>query len=249
MNVKSKKIADHLVKEHKNGIDFSNLSGSLRPSDFTEAYDAQFFFQEQIKRGNLGGYKIALSSKVQQEFHKINQPVFGGIFIDEIYASPKQINQADYRRLSIECELAFQLSDQLESFSDEINFSNINNMISKVFPVLELVEDRRAEYDGLDALSLACDNAWSGGLVVGNEIKNWRTIDFKTLNSTCFWNDEPFISTPVMEADPFNNLCWIINNLKERRCQLKKTPNFKSESRRDPRVPVVPNKPMSSLTC
>merc|ERR1712242_266271 len=40
-----------------------------------------------------------------------------------------------------------------------------------------------------------------------------------------------------------------INNLKERRCQLKKTPNFKSESRRGPRVPVVPNKPMSSLTC
>ena len=97
---------------------------------------------------------------------------------------------------------------------------DIKNYISDVYPALELIEDRKAEYDGLDALSLACDNAWSAGLVLGKKINNWRELDFKRLNSTCRWNNEKLKSTSVMDADPFNNLKWVISQLTERRRDL-----------------------------
>ena len=66
---KTQKIAEFLVDSHLNGKDFKNLEGSLKPSNFDEAYDAQNYFQKLISRGKLGGFKIALSSKIQQEHH------------------------------------------------------------------------------------------------------------------------------------------------------------------------------------
>ena len=222
MNGKPLSIAEYLVKSHVNGEQFVNIEGDLRPSSFLEAYKAQDYFQKLISRGELGGFKIALSSKVQQEHHKINQPVYGGIFKKEIYQSPKSVRLSDYKRLSVEFELAFELSEQIEDLKSGKQIGEIKNYISDVYPALELIEDRKAEYNGLDALSLACDNAWSGGLILGKKIKNWRELDFKKLISTCEWNDESLKSTSVMDADPFNNLNWIISQLIERRQVLTK---------------------------
>ena len=215
MNEKPLSIAEYLLKSHVNGEQFFNIEGDLRPSSFLEAYKAQDYFQKLISRGDLGGYKIALSSKIQQEFHKINQPVFGGIFEKEIYKSPKKIRLSDYQRVSVEFELAFQLSKKIEYLTLGKDPSNIKDYISNVYPALELIEDRKAEYQGLDALSLACDNAWSGGLIIGKKLKNWRDLDFMNLTSNCKWNSEPLKSTSVMDADPFNNLFWITNKLTE----------------------------------
>ena len=76
-----------------------------------------------------------------------------------------------------------------------VRSSNIKDYISDVYPALELIEDRKAEYQGLDALSLACDNAWSGGLIIEKNFQsglllpqvpveyNWSVVDF--LNHTC----------------------------------------------------------------
>lgn len=222
MDKKPLKIAEFLVDSHLNDKDFANLEGNLTPSNFDEAYDAQDYFQKLISRGELGGFKIALSSKVQQEHHKINQPVYGGIFKKEIYQSPKSVRLSDYKRLSVEFELAFELSERIEDLKSGNQIEDIKNYISDVYPALELIEDRKAEYVGLDALSLACDNAWSGGLILGEKIKNWRALDFKNLISTCIWNSEDFKSTSVMDADPFNNLKWIIGQLIERRKVLTK---------------------------
>ena len=222
MGKKTLKIAEFLVDSHLNDKNFKNLEGSLKPSNFDEAYDAQNYFQKLISRGELGGFKIALSSKIQQEHHKINQPVYGGIFKKEIFQSPKSVRLSDYKRLSVEFELAFELSEQIEDLKSGKQIGEIKNYISDVYPALELIEDRKAEYNGLDALSLACDNAWSGGLILGKKIKNWRELDFKKLISTCEWNDESLKSTSVMDADPFNNLNWLISQLIKRKQVLTK---------------------------
>ena len=49
-----------------------------------EAYLAQKLFHEQSGRSELGGHKIALASKVQQELCGIDHPIAGGIFKNEI---------------------------------------------------------------------------------------------------------------------------------------------------------------------
>ena len=218
---KSKKISEFLVCEHKNNKRFKNLTGDLKPESISEAYLAQHYFHETAGRGSLGGYKIALSSKIQQEHHNINQPLIGGLFKSEILFGPQILERNKYKGLGIEIELAFQLSNNIREFNKKICLGDLKKIIAKVFPAIELVEDREANYSGLDPLSLICDNAWSGGLVLGEEILDWDKVNFSNLYSEVVWNDENETNAPVMDADPFNNLCWLLNDVKSRNKPLE----------------------------
>jgi 2-keto-4-pentenoate hydratase len=214
MPTKIEKVSEFIFQSHQRGDTFSNLENDMKPKDFAEAYDIQKRLRQKLPRGPLGGYKIALSSKIQQDYHNITQPVYGGLFRKEIFNSPKVIVLKNYHRMSVEFELAFELSDRIID-------SKIHRNLENIFPAIELVDDRGANYEGLDPLSLACDNAWSGGLVLGDPIEDWKEKDFLVMQSTCEWNHEPKITTTVLDAKPFENLCWIINELHSCQSELK----------------------------
>ena len=122
--------------------------------------------------------------------------------------------------MSVEFELAFELSDRIIDTTIDRTSENIIKDISNVMPAIELIDDRGANYDGLDPLSLACDNAWSGGLVLGEPIYNWQEKDFQNIQSSCEWNQEPKLTTGVLDAKPFENLCWLINELHSSKSEL-----------------------------
>ena len=215
------KISDFLFEAHEAGDRFVNLEKDMKPKDFDEAYEVQTQLRQKLPRGSLGGYKIALSSKIQQDYHKISHPVYGGLFKNEIFTSPQTIVLGNYHRMSVEFELAFELSDHIIDPTIQRNSENIIKDISNVMNSIELIDDRGANYDGLDPLSLACDNAWSGGLVLGEPIYNWQEKDFQNIQSSCEWNQEPKLTTGVLVAKPFENLCWLINELHSRNSELK----------------------------
>ena len=221
MNSNIEKISTFLLEAHKAGDRFINLEKDMKPKDFDEAYEIQKQLRQKLPRGPLGGYKIALSSEIQQDYHKINHPVYGGLFKNEIFTSPKTIVLANYHRMSVEFELAFELSDRIVDSTIHRNSENIIKDISNVMPAIELIDDRCANYEDLDPLSLACDNAWSGGLVIGEPIYNWQAKDFHNIKSTCEWNQEPKLTTGVLDAKPFENLCWLINELHLHKNELK----------------------------
>ena len=214
------KISAFLFEAHEAGDKFVNLEKDMKPKDFNEAYQIQKQLRQKLPRGPLGGYKIALSSKIQQDYHKISHPVYGGLFKNEIFTSPKTIVLENYHRMSVEFELAFVLSDRIIDSTIQRTSENIMKDISNVMPAIELIDDRGANYDGLDPLSLACDNAWSGGLVLGEPIYNWQEKNFLDIQSTCEWNQEPKLTTGVLDAKPFENLCWLINELHSSKSEL-----------------------------
>ena len=220
MSSNVEKISAFLFEAHEAGDKFVNLEKDMKPKDFNEAYQIQKQLRQKLPRGPLGGYKIALSSKIQQDYHKISHPVYGGLFKNEIFTSPKTIVLENYHRMSVEFELAFELSDRIIDSTIQRNSENIIKDISNVMPAIELIDDRGANYDGLDPLSLACDNAWSGGLVLGEPIHNWQEKDFLDIQSTCEWNQEPKLTTGVLDAKPFENLCWLINLLHSSKSEL-----------------------------
>ena len=221
MPTKIEKVSEFIFQSHQRGDTFSNLENDMKPQDFAEAYDIQKRLRQKLPRGPLGGYKIALSSKIQQDYHNITQPVYGGLFRKEIFNSPKMIVLKNYHRMSVEFELAFELSDRIADSAIHRNLENIFPDISNVMPAIELVDDRGANYEGLDPLSLACDNAWSGGLVLGDPVVDWKEKDFLIMQSTCEWNNEPKLTTNVLDAKPFENLCWLINELHSCQSELK----------------------------
>ena len=92
-------ISELILSEHNTGISFKNLEKPLILNNEDEAYNAQFIFQKNAKRGKIGGYKIALASKVQQQLCSISNPIAGGIFKKEIYQSAKSLNLHNFNSL------------------------------------------------------------------------------------------------------------------------------------------------------
>lgn len=207
------KISELILSEHQNDIPFSNLKSPLILNNEKEAYEVQFLYHKNSKRGIIGGYKIALASKIQQKLCGIQNPIAGGIFKNEIYKSSRAIHLNNYQSLGLEFEIAFETSQDIYPHTlKEENF-RINNYIKNAYSCFELIDDRNASYDNLDALTLIADNAWSAGVILGNPIKNWKNLDFNNLNSKLFWNSELIGEAKLSSTNPLNSLNWVLHHL------------------------------------
>ena len=208
---KIKNIASFIVNEHKEKNEYTNLPDNLKPGNIEEAYLAQNIFQENIGRGNIGGYKIALASKIQQELCGIDHPIAGGIFKNEIHNSPAEIKIDNFFGLGLEFELAMEISKELTNEMGYFDKENVKNYISNIYAAFEMIIDRNANYDNIDPYSMAADNAWCGGIVLGNPIEDWKEVNYKEQTSVLYWNNEKPQNANLIDSNPFESLAWVIN--------------------------------------
>ena len=183
------------------------------PKGFDEAYRAQQVFQKNSNRGELGGFKIALASKIQQELCGIDHPIAGGIFANEINSSPSTFELSNFHGLGLEFEIAVKLSDDLKPEMGPFNKDNIREFIKSLSPAFELIIDRNADYSNINPLSMITDNAWCSGIVMGTELPNWDTLNLDTIKSKLFWNDEIPQDAMIKDANPLESLSWVANLL------------------------------------
>src|SRR5210317_2144604 len=205
--------AQFMLDQHNLKQNFKNLPRTLMPSDINEAYKIQEIFQKNSGRGTLGGFKIALASKVQQELCGIDHPIAGGIFANEIKSSPKTFDLDNFHGLGLEFELAVTLSDDLKPGMEPFDKNNIKQFIKSLSPAFELIIDRDADYSNINPLTMIADNAWCSGIVLGKELPNWNNLDLDTIQSRLFWNDEPPQNAMIKDANPLDSLVWVSNLL------------------------------------
>jgi 2-keto-4-pentenoate hydratase len=89
-------------------------------------------------------------------------------------------------------------------------------------PAFELIDDRNADYEGFDAHSLIADNTWNAGVILGDAIPNWQSIDWVTQPVRLDYNGkiETAVTGDAM-GDPFAALAVVANNLVDRGLSLK----------------------------
>lgn len=209
-------IAEEIMRQHQSGARFANLTGDLAPRDIDEAYAAQFRLHELHAaggRGPLAGRKIALASQVQQELCGVDHPIAGGVFAREILESPATLTLADYHGLGMEFELAVELGEDLTPGAGPFDAAAVREKTASIRPAFEMIVDRGADYANLNALTMAADNAWCAGIVLGPRIEGWREMDVEALPVTLHWNDEAPAAAHVGAADPFGSLAWVANVL------------------------------------
>jgi len=209
----SNKAAAELYRAHLAGESFSALAGELCPDSITDAYRVQQAFQllhakKSDGRGVIGGRKIALASKVQQELCGIDHPIAGGIFANEIQASPASIELSDYYGLGVEYEIAITLSDSV-SAAQQHSAESIRELVATVHPAFELITDRGADYEQLHAMTMIAENAWCAGVILGPDIGT--SHDINNLPVTLHWNNEPAQQANSSASDPLGSLAWVVN--------------------------------------
>ncbi|MEO9902371.1 MULTISPECIES: fumarylacetoacetate hydrolase family protein [Alphaproteobacteria] len=212
---KERAVARHLLEEHAGRLRYETLSGELALSDIAEAYRAQeaFVSMYQERSGaSIAGYKIALTSAAMQAFVGVDHPLLGAIFDQTVVPSPAEISLAEFQHVGIEFELALRLGRTVPAGTYDAD--SIAPFVDAVFPAFELIEDRNAVYENFDAKTLVADNAWSGGVVLGAPIMDWRGFDLTATPTRLDANGE--IESAVTGAalgNPLTALAWAANEL------------------------------------
>jgi len=216
MSDRIEKIAAELLRQHQAKARYETLSGEYALADIDEAYAVQDALQilfSEAGRGALAGHKIGLTSKPIQELCKVDRPVAGGFFENDIHTSPAKVQLSDFTRLGVEFEIAATIGDRVPDTGKPYDRSTIRPYVAGMSPAFELIEDRDADYSSLEGLTLAADNSWCGGVVLGDPIGIWPEVDFATQTVTMFRNDDEPVHTSTGACHPFETLAWLANQL------------------------------------
>ncbi|MEO1491877.1 MAG: hypothetical protein AAFV19_06965 [Pseudomonadota bacterium] len=216
-------IARHLLEAWRAKTPHANLSGDLAPDDLDHAYRVQGQLQDLfvVERGPLVGRKIALSSKPMQQMIGIDHPIAGAFFVRDVHQSPARVSGASFGHMGLECELALELgadADAPEAYTPE----SAGELVSAARPAFELIEDRGADYAALDVLSLAADNAWCGGVVLGPVLPGFDIAAINDMPAQLSQPGQPDEDAVTGAADPLGSLAWVLNHFRNRGNPVKK---------------------------
>lgn len=227
------RAAQWLMQEHDAKRRFTPLSGANRPADIAQAYDVQ----DQLVALRLAawncarsGYKIALTTPAMRKFVGYDNSIAGQVLARDVQVSPARISLAGYGRMGFECELAFLMGADLPQGAQAPDRAAVAACIEAVAPAFELVDDRAADYaafgkdDGATMLTLAADNAWNHGVVLGAWRRDWRDIDLGAVRGLAYINGEPAgegFGRDVL-GHPLDAMVWIARHLHQRGRTLKK---------------------------
>lgn len=218
--------AKYYFNAHQSRASYGTLPEVAQPKSIEEAYAVQAAFQAlrtEQGRGVIAGYKLGLTSQIMQDLMGIDHPCIGGIFETTIHRSPAIVRAEDFVGLGIECEIAVRLGADLGPRGAPYGREGVAAAVATCAPAIELIEDRTADYTTVTALPLIAENAWNGGIVLGQEVADWKALDLASLRGEMVINGQVVgegHGRDVM-GHPFEPLAWLANALLARGKQLR----------------------------
>src|SRR2546428_8068014 len=101
---------------HRTRARYRPLDATLRAAPLDDAYriqDALHRILTEAGRGEIAGWKIALTSRAMQQMTGVDQPAAGAVFSKVVHSSPARVDLAAYHHLGVEFEVAVRLGDDL----------------------------------------------------------------------------------------------------------------------------------------
>ncbi|PYM70982.1 MAG: hydratase [Candidatus Rokuibacteriota bacterium] len=198
--------ARECLEMHRTRARYRPLAASVRAAPLDDAYriqDALHRLMAEAGRGEIAGWKIALTSKAMQQMTGVDQPAAGAIFSTAVLASPARVDLAAYHHLGVEFEVAVRLGDDLPSSGGPWTRASVADRVAACLPAFELVEDGAADYKTLDAFTLVAQNTWNG---------------LERAVTRAWLNDEPAGQGKTGDAlgHPFEAVAWLANLLNRR---------------------------------
>ena len=89
----AERAARHVLAAHDARQPYRNLPAGIAPQTMTDAYAVQEALARLLvpREGEVAGLKIAVATKVMQEFMGIDRPLGGMIFQRRIHRSPARL--------------------------------------------------------------------------------------------------------------------------------------------------------------
>lgn len=185
-------------------------------SGLDDAYAVQHAFVQRLLRARatrIAGYKVGLTSPRMQAMCGIDSPIGGVVLADGIHASGARLSRAAYGRLGIEFEIGVSLAHDLPAGGAPYDRAAVSGAVAAVGAVIEVIDDRGADYAALDMRSLVADNAWNAGLVLGAFQADFGDLAAVAGRVMCDGVEIDRGAGADVLGHPFASLEWLANHL------------------------------------
>ena len=221
------RVARQSLDVHRTRTRYAPLDATIRMGPLDDAYriqDAMHGLMGAAGRGEIVGWKIALTSKAMQQMTGVDQPAAGALFSTVVHPTPAHVALGEYHHLGIEFEVAVRLGGDLPAAGGPWTRASVAAHVAEAMPAFELVEDGDADYKTLDAFTLIAQNTWNGGVVVGAALPGWRDVDLEAAVTRCWINGEAAGQGKTGDAmgHPFEAVAWVANLLNRRGRALRR---------------------------
>ena len=198
-------------------------STTLYPSmEIRDAYNIQEAWMNiKLAEGRtVAGHKIGLTSRTMQKAMSIDEPDFGVLLDDMVYAESSTIEVARFLDPRIEVELAFFLKEPLEG--KNIGLLDVLNATDYVMPALEIIAARSFRLDPdtgykRTVKDTIADNAANAGVILGGLPVRADEIDLRWVACLLSKNgviEESGVSAAVLNH-PAKGIAWLANKYTE----------------------------------
>ncbi len=214
----------------RGGVRLDRLPDAIRPRDLTEGYrvqDAVHALLTAAGAGPIVGHKIGATTPVMQAYMEIDHPCGGGIFAATVHRSGAGLPHGAFRKVGLECEVAVRLGRDLGADLSPggapYTIESVASAVDAYMPAIELVDDRYVDWPSMGTPTLAADDFFGAGSVLGEPVVPARIADLATLHGRALVNGVEVASgvgADVM-GHPFAALAWLANNFAQRGLVLK----------------------------
>jgi 2-keto-4-pentenoate hydratase len=220
-DIAAERAADWLLAEHRANHRFMTFVPPVAPVSIADAYDIQDKYVALLRhaKGEAAGYKVGLTSATMQAFCGIDHPIAGVVLASRVHRSGASVSRSDFGRLGLEFEIAVRIKTDIPATAHTAE--TIEPHVDGVCAAIELVDDRAADYTGLDVRSLVADNSWNAGIVLSDFRSAWPDLAPMPGRAT---RDGILIGEGHgrdILGHPFNSVAWLASQLASRGATLK----------------------------
>ena len=168
-------IADQLIKARQQNFQWDAQSAA-QPITIDDAYA----IQELVALGLESGISAWKTSAPNPESVPIAAPIYSDLF----YQSGSEIPASELFVIGIEGEIAFRIGRDLPPGEKPYSREYVIESISELLPAIEIVDTRMQDGFSQNKNLMLADNQSNGGLVVGEGVSNWKSLDFSRLEAS-----------------------------------------------------------------
>ena len=135
------------------------------------------------------------------------------VFADRVAKPGVTLKVREYGRMGVEFEIAVRLGRDLAAAGAPYDAETVGRAVDGVSAAVEVVDDRNADYKGLDALSLIADNSWNAGAILDEFRTSWPDL---AAAPGVLWIDGKEVDSGHgrdVLGHPFVPLAWLANRL------------------------------------
>lgn len=206
--------ADALSGAYGSGLAVDPVTETYPNCDVEDAYAIQSIVVDSwIGDGRrLLGHKVGLTAAAMRRALGVNEPDFGCLVEGMFWPEETPIPAGSFLQPRVEPEVAFVLGDDLAG--PGVTVADALRAIDFVVPALEIIDSRIRDWR-ITLPDTIADNASSGGVVLGADLKRLGDIDLRLIGCNLWHNGELAASgaSGAVLGNPVNALVWLANTV------------------------------------